>query len=207
MGKILFLTNNPISYGLANWLAEIGEDVVVYKKQICVEMVKTLNPEMIISYNYKYLIPKEILELFPERKLLNLHISFLPWNRGAHPNVWSFVDETPKGVSIHIIDEGIDTGDIIMQKEVEIDESKHTLKTSYELLHKEIQCLFKNNWKKIRNSELEPMPQRGKGSFHYKKDFKVIKHLLGKEGWSIPIPIFKERVKVWREKNENKDKG
>ena len=122
-------------------------------------MVKTLNPKVVISYNYKYLISREILEILPKNKFINLHISLLPWNRGAHPNVWSFIDDTPKGVSIHVIDEGIDTGDILIQKEVEIFESKHTLKTSYELLHREIQQLFKSNWKKIKNFELQPIPQ------------------------------------------------
>ena len=60
--------------------------------------------------------------------------------------------------------------------------------------------------KKIKNFELQPIPQKGKGSIHYKRDFEKIRHLLGKEGWNVPIPIFKKRVKVWREENENKDK-
>ena len=38
-----------------------------------------------------------------------MHISYLPFNRGAHPNYWSFKDNSPKGVTIHFIDNGIDT--------------------------------------------------------------------------------------------------
>ena len=64
-----------------------------------------------------------------------MHISLLPWNRGYHPNIWSFLEDTPKGVTIHYINEGIDTGDIIVQKEIVIDEDKETLKSSYEILH------------------------------------------------------------------------
>jgi hypothetical protein len=48
-----------------------------------------------------------------------------------------------------------------VQKEVFIDEDKETLKSSYEILHKEIQALFKENWVKIRNNELTPKPQGG----------------------------------------------
>ncbi|MCL0081308.1 hypothetical protein M1N64_03665 [Peptococcaceae bacterium] len=44
-------------------------------------------------------------------RAINLHISFLPWNRGADPNFWSFIENAPVGVSIHYLDEGIDTGD------------------------------------------------------------------------------------------------
>ncbi|MCL0063328.1 hypothetical protein M1N11_04100 [Peptococcaceae bacterium] len=56
----------------------------------------------------------------------------------------------------------------------------------------------------IKNFELQPVPQEGRGSIHYKKDFEKIKHLLGKEGWNIPILKFKERVDKWRKMNENK---
>ena len=187
-----------------NWLIEIGEEVFVYSEKLCVEMIKFLNPKIVVSYNYEHLISREVLKFLPKNRFINLHISLLPWNRGAHPNVWSFIDDTPKGVSIHIIDEGIDTGDILIQREIRIDESKHTLKTSYEFLHKEIQQLFKDNWEMIKNFELQPIPQERGGSIHYKKDFEKIKHLLGKEGWNVPILKFKERVKEWREKNENK---
>ena len=45
----------------------------------------------------------------------------LPYNRGMHPWYWSIVDETPAGVTIHFIDENIDEGHIIAQKEVLID--------------------------------------------------------------------------------------
>jgi methionyl-tRNA formyltransferase len=202
--KVLLLTNNPISYSLANWLLSKEEKILVYSGKIDIEKIKTLNQDMVISYNYKYIIPKKILELLPRYKFINLHISFLPWNRGAYPNVWSFVDDTPKGVSIHEIDEGIDTGDILIQKGVEINEDKHTLKTSYELLHKEIQQLFKNNWEMIKCSELQAVPQKGKGSIHFKKDFEKIKHLLEEEGWDIPVSKFKKRVREWKESNESK---
>ena len=50
--------------------------------------------------------------------MINLHISYLPYNKGAHPNFWSWVKNTPKGVSIHLISEKIDAGDIIFQKKL-----------------------------------------------------------------------------------------
>ena len=53
---------------------------------------------------------------------------------------------------------------IIIQKEVYIDEDKETLKSSYEILHREIQALFKENWNKIKNSEIAPQKQTGRGA-------------------------------------------
>lgn len=147
-------------------------------------MVKEHRHDMIISYNYKYLLTSEIIK-YPKYGCINLHISLLPWNRGAHPNVWSFLEDTPKGVTIHYIDEGIDTGKIIIQKEIFIDENKETLQSSYEILHREIQELFKENWKKIKNNELTPKPQVW-GGIHFKKEF-VRLELFVRKGWDIPI--------------------
>ena len=48
-------------------------------------------------------------------------MSYLPFNRGAHPNFWSFVDNTPSGVSIVEIDKGIDTGPVIYKKKIKFD--------------------------------------------------------------------------------------
>jgi len=117
---------------------------------------------LIISYNYKYIIKKDILKHY---KIINLHISYLPFNRGANPNIWSFIDNTPKGVTIHYIDEGIDTGDIISQKKVVLNKDM-TLKTSYKKLHKHIQNLFKFKFNNLQKSK----KQSKYGTIHYLKD-------------------------------------
>ena len=65
-----------------------------------------------------------------------MHISYLPYNRGFYLNFWSFIDNTKKGVTIHYIDEGIDTGDIIFQKEVFSNEK------TYNKLKQEIEDFF-----------------------------------------------------------------
>ena len=63
--------------------------------------------DWVISYGYKHILTKEHINL-TKNPILNLHISFLPWNKGADPNYWSWVDDTPKGVTIHAINEEID---------------------------------------------------------------------------------------------------
>ena len=73
-----------------------------------------MNPKLIVSYNYKHIIQPEIIVLMNGR-LVNLHISYLPWNKGSDPNFWSFIDNTPKGVTIHKIDNHLDTGAILYQ--------------------------------------------------------------------------------------------
>ena len=193
--KILFLSSNEISDDLIYWLKNTAkEEVVVYSKPLNIEFLKKIKPNFIISYNYRFIIKQEIIN-YMKNNIINLHISLLPWNKGADPNVWSFLEDTPKGVTIHIIDEGIDTGPILVQKEILIDENTETLKSSYEKLHKEIQELFKRNWNDIKNGKIKPESQNLKGSVHYVKDFKKIEHLTSDKGWDIPVKEFKNRYK------------
>ena len=124
--------------------------------------------DYIISYGYRHILKKDVLDLFPQ-KAINLHISMLPWNRGADPNLWSFIDNTPKGVTIHYMNEGLDKGDIIAQREVPMTEDE-TLKSSYNKLHAAMLRLFEETWPEIVDGTCVGRPQEGKGSYHKSSD-------------------------------------
>ncbi|MBU3126665.1 formyltransferase family protein [Clostridium tagluense] len=191
--KILFLTNNDISYKLYKWLRyKKNQNVILCKDKISLKTVLEIQPNMIISYNYKYIIKKDVID-YTQNRIINLHTSLLPWNRGSSPNLWSFLENTPKGVTIHFIDEGLDTGNILLQKEIYFDESKETLQSSYDKLHEEIQNLFKENWDDIKNNNIVSKPQSGIGSKHFIKDFKNIEEKIKK--WDIDILELKKYVK------------
>ena len=138
---------------------------------LSIELVKRMRPKIAVSYNYVHIIPPEVIALLPHR-IINLHISFLPYNRGFAPNIWSFRENTPKGVTIHEIDAGLDTGAIIAQKEIFFDEEKETLATSYDKLQKEIVALFKAYWPKIKTGEYPTYAPKIKGTYHDKKDLR-----------------------------------
>lgn len=116
--------------------------------------------DWIVSYGYRHII-KNTSALPP---IVNLHISYLPWNRGADPNYWSWREGTPKGVTIHKIDDGIDTGPIYAQEETVFKGA--TLAETYEELHAHICDLFARVWPSIRNGTLQPKPQEGRGTYH-----------------------------------------
>ena len=88
-------------------------------------------------------------------QIFNLHISLLPYNREASPNFFSFIENTPKGVTIHQIDEGLDMGPILSLKELFFDELKETFASGYEKLILEIQMLFKENWSSISDKNYQ----------------------------------------------------
>lgn len=169
---VLFLTNNNNSILLFKWLKE-RTNVTLFSGKLSVEMIDIIKPKLIVSYNYSFLIQKPILDSV-NRRAINLHTSLLPWNRGDSPNVWSFLEETPKGVTIHQIDEGIDTGKIIFQKELFFDSTKETFETSYILLHKEIMELFKAHWDEIWDWNCPFYSQHGAGTIHYSNELKEL---------------------------------
>jgi len=89
----------------------------IYK---CVSYIKNLTLDLIVVCGYKYIIPKDIFNI-PEFKTINIHPSYLPAYRGQHVINWAIINgEKETGVTIHYIDKGIDTGDIILQKKVQI---------------------------------------------------------------------------------------
>jgi methionyl-tRNA formyltransferase len=107
--------------------------------------------------------------------------------------VWSWIDDTPKGFTIHYIDDGVDTGDIILRCESKMMVSnEHTLRSSYLFLHAQLQEEFMENWCWIRRSGSGYRQAVG-SSYHRAKDLD--KYLLFMaEGWDTPISEFLEAV-------------
>ena len=88
--------------------------------------IKYLNPEVICVVAYGKILPKEILEI-PEKGCINVHGSLLPKYRGAAPIQWAILNgDTITGVTTMYMDEGMDTGDMILKKETAIGEDETT---------------------------------------------------------------------------------
>jgi len=120
--------------------------------------------DFVVSYGYRHIIPGCMIT--SGVPLLNLHISYLPYNRGAHPNFWAFHDDTPKGVTIHFIDEGLDTGPIIAQREVFFDKGETTFFTTCARLCHEVEALFVVNIPAILSGQFDAVQQGGEGVSH-----------------------------------------
>lgn len=98
-----------------------------------IEELSNYKPDLIVVAAYGQILPKEILEL-PKHGCINVHTSLLPKYRGASPIQWAIMNGDEKtGVSIMHMDTTLDTGDIIIQEEVLIDE-KETADTLHDKL-------------------------------------------------------------------------
>lgn len=133
-----------------------------------IKQIKALEPDVLVSVMFGYILKQEILSA-AKYGAVNLHPAYLPYNRGAHPNVWSIVDETPAGVTLHMIDEKVDRGKILTRKRVEILPTD-TGKSLYQRLENEAYNLFIATWPKLVTGEIKPRRQSGRGSWHQVKD-------------------------------------
>lgn len=174
---ILGADNSPVSC----ICEKFKQKYIEWTDPIDISFLKNNSIDFIISYRYRHIISKDVIQ-FLENKIINLHISYLPWNRGADPNLWSFLENTPKGVTIHFINEGIDTGDIIIQKQVLFNSTAETLKTSYIKLENEIIALLESIFPLLLSLNLPRIKQIGKGSYHKSKEKSKFENLF-KTNW------------------------
>lgn len=125
--------------------------------------------DLLISVHWpKIFTPSELA--LPKHGGVNLHNSYLPYNRGAHPCTWAIIDKTPHGATLHWMDEGIDTGDIIFQERLDPkrDETAHELYQRTVLAEVRV---FREGMKMLLAGNHRHIPQPSGGSIHYKRDF------------------------------------
>ncbi len=137
-----------------------------FKNSSVFEKIKSLNADLCISAFWAYLFNKDFIDLFPQG-IINFHPGYLPYNRGKNPNVWPFIENSPCGVSLHYVDEGVDTGSVIAQRKVNIEpiDTGGTLdhKTQIEIIH-----LFKDVWPEIKAQTLKPLSQNDAVATHHR---------------------------------------
>lgn len=121
---------------------------------------------------WPYIVRKWLLQL-PLDGTINFHPSFLPYNRGKHPSFWNIIESVPFGVTLHFVDESIDSGDIIFQKKIATN-WEDTGKSLYDKALMEIFNLFTVNYNNIKTGNYTRTKQGDYGSFHYAKELEKV---------------------------------
>lgn len=124
-------------------------------------------PDYLISVNYRYILPKEIFQI--PKYAFNIHGSLLPKFRGRTPHVWSIINgEAYSGVSSHIVEEIVDSGDIIHQIPVKIesDDTGFSLLQKFEVIYPTLLC---QSLIKLKNNEDLIKQDENKASYYGKR--------------------------------------
>lgn len=139
------------------------------------ERLRLLRPDYLLSVHYPHIFRREVLEI-PIIGTFNLHPSYLPFNRGMHPASWAIVEGTPYGATLHWVDETIDTGDIVLQREIVVRPSdtahvlyRKALEVELEILAEAIPLFLE------RRIPRRPQPKHG--TFHRRVEIEALKRL------------------------------
>jgi len=172
--KILLCINNKLGLKVLKILTSKKIDLQLYStfplknKYNLIKNKKNFNKilkneknkyDFIILVYWPWLLDKECFEKF--KNSINFHPSLLPNGRGWYPHIHAQIFNTPYGVTLHSIDDGIDTGKIWCQKKVPLKKFL-TSDEIYDLAQKKILLLFKSNINKILENKIKPKNQNKK---------------------------------------------
>jgi methionyl-tRNA formyltransferase len=141
-----------------------------------VAAIRAVRPDLGVSGWFGYILKPELLQCFSVG-CVNLHPAYLPFNGGWHTNVWPILDGSPAGVTLHFIDQGVDTGDIIAQRLVPV-RATDTGGSLHQRLTVEMAELFKASWPSLREGRSPRTPQDHSRATHHKKaELAAIDHI------------------------------
>lgn len=119
-GRGMELTLSPVKESALRLGLSVAQPAAIKNNSEFREQLATIHPDAIIVVGYGRIIPQWMIDL-PSFGNLNLHASLLPKYRGAAPIQWAIANgETVTGVTTMRIDAGLDTGDMLMQRELAI---------------------------------------------------------------------------------------
>lgn len=177
-----------------------------------VEIIKRLEPECIVVVSYGQILSKEILEL-PFYGCVNVHASLLPAYRGAAPIHWAIINgETKTGVTTMLMDEGLDTGNMVLHQPYEISREATTGEI-YDALSKIGAETLLDTLDGLQKGTVTLIPQPDGFSYapllkreHEQLDWKwnaekIYNRVRGLNPWPGAFAFFRgEQVKVWQSK-------
>lgn len=156
----------------------------------CVEYLKSYNADIIIVEAFGQIVTKEILDM-PRYGCVNVHASLLPKYRGAAPIQWTVINgDKITGVTTMRMDEGIDTGDMIMKQEVAVDEEE-TGGSLFDKLAQTGAKLCVKTMEAIENGTAVCTPQDDSQATHTGK----IKKELGSIDWSADAEVIERLIR------------
>jgi methionyl-tRNA formyltransferase len=133
-----------------------------------------------VSALFGHILPKEIIGKFPGG-ILNLHPSLLPIGRGADPIPWGIIERQKQGITLHLIDNDLDSGGIIFQKEIPTDSTMNA-GDIYDSAMSEMFIEFSRLFTSWINGEIQAKPQSKSPQSHHKaSDLEAMKMIKDNE--------------------------
>ncbi len=201
--------NSVYEYASANRIPSIRSKP---KEKHLTQFLQSIAPDLIIVADYRYILPQSILNIAP-LGALNFHPSLLPKYKGRAVLNWAIINgETEVGLTCHVIDQGMDTGDILIQKRIALFENDYigdVLEKLYPIYYEMTNTILDMfigkeilKQKQIPNDE-EPWPARKPEDGLIKQGMSAKAALNMVRALSTPYPgaffiLDKKKYVVWR---------
>lgn len=210
-GRGMKLKPSPVKEFALEKNLNIMQPEKVRRNEEFINEIKKLNPDIICVVAYGKILPKEILEI-PKYGCVNVHGSLLPKYRGAAPIQWAVLNgDKETGITTMYMDEGMDTGDMILKEKVEIGEDETTgelwdrlSKVGGNLLVRTLNEIEKGNAPRIKQGDefsLAPMIDKKMAKIDWKNETaKEIKNLVRGLNPIMGAYTFLEgkKIKFWK---------
>ena len=216
-GRGYKLTSPPVK------VLALSHDTPVYQPESLkkngeeyIKIIEDLKPDCIVVAAYGKLLPKAVLDI-PKYGCVNVHGSLLPKYRGAGPIQWAVLnDEEKTGITTMLMAEGLDTGDMLIQRETAIGENE-TAAELFDRLAEMGADVLAVTLEKLENGEITPVPQDEKLSSYapmLSKDLcaidfnnnvrKIHKQICGLSDWPCAVTMLNgKRLKVYKSEIES----
>ncbi|WP_219729863.1 formyltransferase family protein [Sodalinema gerasimenkoae] len=200
--KFLIMADSQVGYAVVKWLLENykhdiglvvtieqndiweyakkrGVNVTVYQSDL--NLIKEIeNFGLCLELGFLVWWPKIIkdgLIRLPKAGFINTHPSLLPYCRGRHYNFWSIVEQVPFGVTLHFVNAGIDTGDVVAQEPIFYGWEDNGESLYNKAVNKMI-SLFQKAYPHIRVFKFNKNPQKlSEGSFHFSHEMDNVSRI------------------------------
>lgn len=210
-GRGLKMVSSPVKQFAEEKGLRIFQPQKVRKNVEFIEEIKKINPDVICVVAYGKILPKELLEI-PKLGCINVHGSLLPKYRGAAPIQWAVLNgDKTTGITTMYMDEGMDTGDMILKEEVEIGDNETTgelwerlAEVGANLLVKTLKLIEEGKAPREKQGEdftLAPMLDKSMAEINWKDKTAIeIKNLV--RGLNPIMGAFsylnRKKIKFWR---------
>jgi methionyl-tRNA formyltransferase len=162
------------------------------RQEPAVQTVAQWRPDLIIVAAYGQILPKSVLTL-PRHGCVNVHASLLPKYRGAAPIQWSILNDDPEtGVTIMMMDEGLDTGAILTQRRTRIEPADNA-QTLHDRLARLGAELLLETLPGYVSGTIQPVAQPAAGALYARKITKDD----GRLDWKLPARTLWNRVRAF----------
>ena len=191
--RILLLTESPQK--LKQILERFGDHVTTVSDagfEITPAFLRRQRIDLLVCFGYAKILRQKVLRRVTG---INIHLGYLPYNRGSMPDLWAILEDSPRGVTIQCISNGVNTGDVISQIEVPLPSSgRVTLQSASDHLVDQAIDLFARTWPDIRAGRNKRVRQGAGGTEHSLAQAASLSSLLNEEGRALPLEEFRSRA-------------